>query len=97
MDEVIRILAGSQTATGNWTINVDNLSRIGLATEGSVSIKTLAFNGDGHYVPTYGPVDLGISEHAYSGDTLIIPINQSTNYTAYAFEFSGGHSQKHGW
>ncbi|KAJ5808242.1 hypothetical protein N7474_009511 [Penicillium riverlandense] len=97
MDEVIRILAGSQTATGNWSINVENLSSIGLATEGSVSIKSFAFNGDGHYVATYGPVDLGVSEHAYSDDTLIIPINQSTNYTAYAFEFRSGHSKTPGW
>ncbi|CAL5872558.1 uncharacterized protein PFLUO_LOCUS6822 [Penicillium psychrofluorescens] len=97
MDQVIRILAGSQTATGNWTINVENLSSIGLATEGSVSVKSLAFNGNGHYVATYGPVDLGVSEYAYSGDTLVIPINQNTNYTAYAFEFRSGDSKTHGW
>ncbi|RAO66687.1 uncharacterized protein BHQ10_002699 [Talaromyces amestolkiae] len=94
VDDVVRILAGGQTATGNWTVTVENLTEVGLPQQGSVSIRTLAFNGNGHYVPTYGPVDLGVSNYSYSGNNLVIPIDQRTNYTAYAFEFTGGHSRR---
>lgn len=90
VDDKVRILAGSQTATGNWTINVNNMSSVGLPQKGSISIRTLAFGGNGHYVPTYGPTDLGVMHYSYFDNKLVISIDQSTNYTAYAFEFTGG-------
>ncbi|KIM93779.1 hypothetical protein OIDMADRAFT_61414 [Oidiodendron maius Zn] len=91
----VRILAGGQTATGNWTINVENLSGVGLPKSGNVHIQTWAFNGDGHYVPTMGPTDLGVTPYTYSNNMLSIPIDQYTNYTAYAFEFQCGSFKIH--
>lgn len=89
-EQTIRILAGTQTATGSWSVVVENLSSVGLPSSGSINVHTWAFNGNGHYVPTYGPVDEGVTAYSYSSNTLTIPINQSNNYTAYAFEFASG-------
>jgi hypothetical protein len=89
-NDKVRILAGTQVATGQWSIDVQNMTKIGLPSAGTVSVHTLSFPGQGTYTAVYAPTDLGTTIYTYSNNVLTIPINQATNWTAYAFEFSSG-------
>ncbi|OQD79966.1 hypothetical protein PENANT_c041G00927 [Penicillium antarcticum] len=84
----VRVLSGTRITSGNWQITVDNLSAVGLPTEGSVDIQTWGFAGTSIYEEVDAPSDRGVVTHTYTGDTLTFPIYQTDASTAWAFEFS---------
>jgi hypothetical protein len=84
----VRILSGARITTGDWQITVENMSAVGLPTEGSVDIQTWGFAGTSVYEEVDAPSDRGIVSHTYSGNTLTFPIYQTDTSTAWAFEFS---------
>lgn len=86
----VRILAGSEVFTGTWSINVMNPTAVGLPSSGTVNIHTWAFGGDNPLSVAPAPQDLGIVAHSYANNVLSFPVYQTTNYTAYAFEFDAG-------
>ncbi|KAK2042626.1 glycoside hydrolase [Colletotrichum somersetense] len=86
----VKLLAGTQSLQASYEISVSGLGRIGLPADGSVSIRTLRFDFDGHSGLVEGPVDLGTTEYTYTSDTLNILVETPTNSTAFAFEFSSG-------
>lgn len=86
----VRILAGSEVHTGTWSIDVMNLSAVGLPSSGTVNIHTWAFGGDSPLSVAPAPQDLGHVTHNYASNVLCFPVYQTTNYTAYAFEFDAG-------
>lgn len=86
----VRILSGTQVANGTWSINVGNLSDVGLPTSGTIDIQTWSFPGNQLYSAYYYPTNRGVRSHTYSNNSISFPVYQTTDYTAYAFEFSCG-------
>lgn len=91
----VRILAGSRGlgasgTSSTWSIVVENMRSVGLPAQGDVEVHTWNFPGSNMYEAYWAPVDLGVASYSYEDDTLAFPVKQTTNYTAYAFEFSCG-------
>lgn len=90
-EDKVRILVGTRLQTGTWTLTLENMSALGLPSEGSIDIQTWGFeNGCGITCEVGEPSDRGVATHEYTGDTLSFPIYQTEvdNTTAWAFEFS---------
>ncbi|KAL7919970.1 glycoside hydrolase family 39 protein [Trichoderma austrokoningii] len=85
----VKILAGTRTIQTPYDISVTNLSHIGLKPRGSVNVHIYRFDWNGTEGEVDGPIDLGVAKYSYTSDTLIITLDPPTNYTAYAYEFSG--------
>ena len=85
----VKILCGPRVVNGTWAITVDGLSHVGHKQTGSVLIRTLRFDWNGIYGYVGLPVDMGVTEHQYKGDSLTFTVTPATDQTAYAFEFSG--------
>ncbi|KAJ5285862.1 hypothetical protein N7524_001168 [Penicillium chrysogenum] len=84
---VLRLLAGARTTTGTWSIQLEELSALGLPKSGEVGIHTYEFPGsDDPYARLDEPVDLGTVTHKYSEDSLTFPIYSENVYDAWAFE-----------
>lgn len=83
----VKILCGPRLALGTWAVQVDGLSYLGHPWQGKLPIRTLRFDYNGTYGPMGLPVDMGVSEHAYEGDSVTWTVTPATNHTAYAFEF----------
>ena len=84
----VRILAGARITKGTWQITVNQMSAVGLPSEGTVDIQTWGFAGTSVFEEVDAPSDRGIVSHTYSDDTLTFPIYQTDASTAWAFEFS---------
>ncbi|KAF8847539.1 glycoside hydrolase [Acephala macrosclerotiorum] len=86
----VRLLAGARIATGDWAIQLSNLSALGLPTSGTLNIHTYRFEGNAtnHFQEYDQPTDLGVVGHQYSGDTVTFPIWSTEPTTSLAFEFS---------
>lgn len=84
------VLVGVRITTGTWTLQLNDLSAIGLPTSGTLNVQTWGFPvaSDVHYGEVDGPTNLGVYGHAYSGNTVSFPVYQTDTTTAYAFEFS---------
>lgn len=84
------VLVGVRLATGTWTLQLNDLSAMGLSASGTLNIQTWGFSAaaDVHYGEVDGPSDLGVVSHAYSDNTVSFPVYQTDKTTAYAFEFS---------
>ncbi|KAG8989256.1 hypothetical protein FRB93_003696 [Tulasnella sp. JGI-2019a] len=83
---VVRILVGGRVITGTYELVIENLSSLGLATSGTITVHTYQFAYAGVYVAS--PVtDLGTYAHTYTGNTLSLPIYQTSTTTTWAFEF----------
>lgn len=84
----VKILCGPRLANGTWAITVDGLSHLGYEQRGSIPIRTLRFDWNGTYGDVGLPIDMGVTEHQYEGDSLIFTVTPATSQTAYAFEFA---------
>ncbi|KAL1845865.1 hypothetical protein Daus18300_014427 [Diaporthe australafricana] len=84
------VLVGVRITTGTWTLQLNDLSAVGLPTSGTLNVQTWGFPvaSDVHYGQVNGPTNLGVYGHAYSGNTVSFPVYQTDATTAYAFEFS---------
>lgn len=84
------VLVGVRVATGTWTLQLDNLSAVGLPTSGTLNVQTWGFPvvADVHYGEVDGPTDLGVYGHPYTGNSVSFPVYQVDKTTAYAFQFS---------
>ncbi|CAN8097450.1 unnamed protein product [Discula destructiva] len=84
------VLVGVRITTGTWTLQLNDLSAIGLPTSGTLNVQTWGFPvaSDVHYGEVDGPTNLGIYGHAYTGNTVSFPVYQTDATTAYAFQFS---------
>lgn len=84
------VLVGVRVATGTWTLQLDDLSAVGLPTSGTLNVQTWGFPvaSDVHYGEVDAPTNLGIYGHAYTGNTVSFPVYQTDKTTAYAFQFS---------
>ena len=90
--KVARLLIGARVTTGNWNIQLNDLSAIGLPTSGTLNIHTYKFSGNSsdHEQEFDGTTDLGVYGHSYSGNTVTFPIYQTDAVTTWAFEFATG-------
>jgi len=90
--KVARLLIGARVTTGNWNIQLNGLSTIGLPTSGTLNIHTYKFSGNSgdHEQEFDGTTDLGVYGHTYSGNTVTFPIYQTDAVTTWAFEFATG-------
>lgn len=86
----VRVLAGTWIAEGEWYITVDQLSEVGLPSDGTLDIQTWAFTGSSVWEPVDAPTDKGVASHTYSGDSVTFLVDQVDTTTAWAFEFSVG-------
>ncbi|EFX00271.1 hypothetical protein CMQ_7273 [Grosmannia clavigera kw1407] len=88
-DHTVRILIGARVASGTFNVEIRNLSAIGLATAGSLRVHAIGFTSStDHYAELDAPADLGYVSHSYSGDSLTLPVFQTDDNTAYAYEFN---------
>jgi len=85
---VVRILVGGRLVTGTYSLQIKNLSALGLATSGTINVHTFQFNFGGTTTQEGAPQDLGLVAHTYSGNVLSFPIFQTTTTTTWAFEFT---------
>lgn len=84
------VLVGVRITTGTWTLQLNDLSALGLPTSGTLNVQTWGFPvaSDVHYGEVDGPTNLGVYGHPYSGNTVSFPVYQTDTTTAYAFQFS---------
>jgi hypothetical protein len=73
---------------GTYELSIKNLSALGLATSGTISVTTRQFSFGGTTVNQGAPTNLGVVAHAYSGNVLSFPIYQTDTVTTWAFEFN---------
>lgn len=73
---------------GTYELVIQNLSSLGLATSGSITVHTYQFSWSGTYTNVSGKKDLGTVAHSYSGNSLSFPIYQTDTTTTWAFEFA---------
>ncbi|KAJ6471623.1 glycoside hydrolase family 39 protein [Mycena vitilis] len=85
---IVRILVGGRLVTGTYTLQINNLSALGLATAGTISVRTRQFSFAGTQGQEGAPTDLGLVSHTYTGNVLSFPIFQTDTVTTWAFEFS---------
>lgn len=82
-DNVVRILAGTRSRSGDWTIEL-----VGLPEDSEVKIRTLAFivkDGD-KFNNVDGPEHLGDTTDHVKNGCLRLKMEHEDNTTAYAFE-----------
>ncbi|KAJ7677195.1 glycoside hydrolase family 39 protein [Mycena rosella] len=85
---IVRILVGGRLVTGTYSLQIKNLSALGLATAGTISVLTRQFSFAGTEGQEGAPTDLGLVAHTYTGNVLSFPIFQTDTVTTWAFEFS---------
>jgi hypothetical protein len=90
-EDMVRILTGVRIATGTWQITVNDLTAVGLPSNGTLNIHTWGFpHTGGYYGEVDAPTDLGWYPHPYTGGSVTFPVFQVDTTTAYAFEFYVG-------
>ena len=67
---VAKLVAGTRTVLAPYEIKVTGLTALGLPKKGSINIRTFRFDWAGIHADTGGAVNLGITKHAYSDDTV---------------------------
>ncbi len=67
---VAKLVAGTRTVLAPYEIKVTGLTALGLPKKGSINIRTFRFDWAGIQADTGGAVNLGITKHAYSDDTV---------------------------
>ncbi|KAJ7584046.1 glycoside hydrolase family 39 protein [Mycena floridula] len=85
---IIRVLVGARQTTGTYMLQINNLSAVGLATSGTINVRTLQFSWAGKFGRVDAPTDLGLVAHTYSGNVLAFPIFQTDLVTTWAFEIT---------
>lgn len=84
----VRLLAGAKIHTGSYNIQVNKLSSVGLPTSGTLKIDKWSFEGTNQFAVQGQPTFRGTTSSSYSGDSVVIPVSQTDNTTAWAIEFS---------
>ncbi|KAJ7339958.1 glycoside hydrolase family 39 protein [Mycena albidolilacea] len=84
---IVRILVGGRVVTGTYSLQIKNLSALGLPTAGTISVRTRQFSFAGTTGQEGDPTDLGLVAHTYTGNVLSFPIFQTDSATTWAFEF----------
>ncbi|KAJ7154482.1 glycoside hydrolase family 39 protein [Mycena filopes] len=84
---IVRILVGARLVTGTYTLQINNLSALGLATSGTINVTTRQFSFAGTTGQEGAPTNLGVVAHTYTGNVLSFPIFQTDTVTTWAFEF----------
>ncbi|KAG8822362.1 hypothetical protein FRC17_009590 [Serendipita sp. 399] len=85
---IIRILVGVRQTTGTYTLQIRNLSTLGLPSSGNMVVQTGQFNWSGKFGRQDSPQNLGTWSHTYSGNMLSFLIYQNDQVTTWAFEFN---------
>ncbi|KAJ7512235.1 glycoside hydrolase superfamily [Mycena galericulata] len=85
---IVRILVGGRLVTGTYTLQIKNLSALGLPTAGTIDVQTRQFSFAGTEAEEGAPTALGLVAHTYTGNVLSFPIFQTDTVTTWAFEFS---------
>nr|GAT51193.1 predicted protein [Mycena chlorophos] len=85
---IVRILVGGRLVTGTYSLEIENLSALGLATSGTIDVTTRQFSFDATEGQEGAPTELGVVAHSYSGNVLSFPIYQTDKQTTWAFEFN---------
>ncbi|KAJ7176209.1 glycoside hydrolase family 39 protein [Mycena crocata] len=85
---IVRILVGGRLVAGTYSIQIKNLSALGLATAGTINVRTRQFSFAGTQGQVWDPTDLGLVAHTYAGNVLSFPIFQTDTVTTWAFEFA---------
>ncbi|KAJ7148068.1 glycoside hydrolase family 39 protein [Mycena crocata] len=85
---IARILVGGRLVTGTYSLQIKNLSALGLATAGTINVRTRQFSFAGTQGQVGDPTDLGLVAHTYTGNVLTFPIFQTDTVTTWAFEFA---------
>ncbi|KAJ7027779.1 glycoside hydrolase family 39 protein [Mycena alexandri] len=85
---IVRILVGGRLVTGTYTLQIKNLSALGLATSGTINVTTRQFSFAGTEGQEGAPSNLGVVAHTYTGNVLSFPIFQTDTVTTWAFEFN---------
>ncbi|KAJ7912104.1 glycoside hydrolase family 39 protein [Mycena leptocephala] len=80
--------AGDLLPVRTYSLQIKNLSALGLATAGTISVRTRQFSFAGTQGQEGDPTDLGLVSHTYTGNVLSFPIFQTDTVTTWAFEFS---------
>lgn len=84
----VRVLAGPKVRAGQWKVQVRGLAAAGYAgASGSVDVEAWEFQGSNAFAVTGPPAYKGVKTYQYSSGSVTIPVSQSNNYTAHAFEF----------
>jgi hypothetical protein len=88
---MVRTLAGVRLHEGTWYVTIEGLSSVGLPESGKLNVQTWAFIDQGHWGEVDAPEDRGTKAHKYHGNSVTIPIHQTTQdrNTSWAFEFAG--------
>jgi hypothetical protein len=73
--------------SGTYSLQIKNLSALGLPTAGTISVRTRQFSFAGTTGQEGDPTDLGLVAHTYTGNVLSFPIFQTDSATTWAFEF----------
>lgn len=84
-EDVVRILAGTRSRPGNWSIDA-----VGLTDDTRVKVKTLAFrvvDGD-RFKRVDGPLDLEEREEVVKEGKLSLKMKHQDPTTAFAFELA---------
>lgn len=84
-----RVMVGVRINTGTWTLQLNDLTAIGLPASGTLNVHTWGFpvGSDAHWSEVDGPTDLGYYGHDYSNGEVSFPVYQNDKTTAYVFEF----------
>ncbi|RGP65405.1 glycoside hydrolase family 39 [Fusarium sporotrichioides] len=82
---IIRILAGTRSRSGNWAVEV-----VGLPENVQVKIRTLAFEvaGEDKFKKVDGPEHLGETTRIAENGSLRLKMEHADTTTAYAFEIT---------
>ena len=65
-----KLIAGTRTIQGPYEIKVSGLTALGLPQQGSVRVSTLRFDWKGDKTDTGAPINLGVRQINYSGNTV---------------------------
>ncbi|KAF8217420.1 glycoside hydrolase family 39 protein [Mycena galopus ATCC 62051] len=85
---IVRILVGGRLVVGTYSLEIKNLSALGLATAGTINVTTRQFSFGGTETQEGAPTNLGVVAHTYTGNVLSFPIFQTDTVTTWAFEFA---------
>ncbi|KAK7967168.1 uncharacterized protein PG986_001445 [Apiospora aurea] len=88
-EDRVRVLAGPKVRSGQWKVQVEGLAAAGYAdASGSVDVESWEFQGSNAFAVTGPPAYKGVKTYQYSSGSVIIPVSQTNNYTAHAFEIA---------
>lgn len=83
----VRILAGVKVHTGTYGITVQGLNAVGY-TSGSVEVQSFSFDGKSTKEISTSATTRDKATYNIVNNAITIPVRQTANHTAWAFEFN---------